>query len=105
MASSATSKSGGQISVRYKRKSPCDELRAHFRSIVAIAKQGRLSAGTYILSGKLAGEAMQKKPSLRILKGEQVVLKASHGIGHLINSIYQERAPPRPDPHAESGKR
>jgi len=40
-----------------------------------------------------AGLVRGREPTMRIRKGDQVVFKASHGIGHLLNSIYQVRVP------------
>jgi hypothetical protein len=34
-----------------------------------------------------------EEPAIRIRKGNTVVIKASHGIGHLMSSIYSERVP------------
>ena len=45
------------------------------------------------MNGTPAGLIRQKEPAIRIRKGEKVVIKASHGIGHLMNSIYSERVP------------
>jgi hypothetical protein len=45
------------------------------------------------MNGTPAGLIRQKEPAIRIRKGDTVVIKASHGIGHLMNSIYSERVP------------
>lgn len=42
-----------------------------------------------------AGLVRGREPTVRIRKGDQVVFKASHGIGHLMNFIYQVRVPHR----------
>ena len=40
-----------------------------------------------------AGEVRGREPTIRIKKGDKVIFKASHGIGHLMSSIYQVRVP------------
>ena len=63
--------------------------------MVHIAKRGFLSAGTFMMTGRDRDGFKRRGPSLRLYKGESVVFKASHGIGHLLHSIYKERARPR----------
>ena len=48
-----------------------------------------------MMTGRDRDGFKRRGPSLRLYKGESVVFKASHGIGHLLQSIYKERAPPR----------
>jgi len=45
------------------------------------------------MNGTPAGHLRLKEPAIRIRKGDKVVIKASHGIGHLMNSIYSRRVP------------
>jgi hypothetical protein len=49
--------------------------------------------GTYSMIGTPAGLVRGRGPTIRIKKGDKVVFKASHGIGHLMNSIHQVRVP------------
>ena len=48
-----------------------------------------------MMTGRDRNGFKRRGPSLRLYKGESVVFKASHGIGHLLQSTYKERAPPR----------
>jgi hypothetical protein len=64
--------------------------------IVHMAKRGFLSAGTFMMIGRDVEGLKRRGPSVRLYKGESVVFKASHGIGHLLHSIYKERARPGP---------
>jgi hypothetical protein len=45
------------------------------------------------MNGTPAGHLRLEEPAIRIRKGNTVVIKASHGIGHLMSSIYSERVP------------
>jgi hypothetical protein len=47
-----------------------------------------------IYDERFGGSLRTESPALTIKKGDKVVLKASHGIGHLINSILEVRTPP-----------
>jgi hypothetical protein len=81
----------------------CDRLTSIYgwltrSSIVHMAKRGFLSAGTFMMIGRDVEGLKRRGPSVRLYKGESVVFKASHGIGHLLHSIYKERARPRPRP-------
>jgi 2-keto-4-pentenoate hydratase/2-oxohepta-3-ene-1,7-dioic acid hydratase in catechol pathway len=52
-----------------------------------------LRAGRMTMNGTPAGHLRMEEPAIRMRKGDKVVIKASHGIGHLMNSIYSERVP------------
>ena len=56
-------------------------------------RDGVLHAGDMTMNGTPAGSLRLKEPAIRIRKGDEVVIKASHGIGHLMNSIYSRRVP------------
>jgi len=43
------------------------------------------------MNGTPAGHLRLNEPAVRIRKGDKVVIKASHGIGHLMNSIHSRR--------------
>lgn len=45
------------------------------------------------MMGPAAGSLRLKEPAIRLRKGDTVRIKASHGIGHLVNSIYFRRVP------------
>jgi hypothetical protein len=45
------------------------------------------------MNGTPAGHLRLEEPVIRMRKGDRVVIKASHGIGHLMNSVYSERVP------------
>ena len=45
------------------------------------------------INGTPAGHLRLKEPAIRIRKGDKVVINASHGIGHLMNSMYFRRVP------------
>ena len=60
-----------------------------------MAKRGYLFAGTFMMMGRDQDALKKRGPRLRLYKGESVVFKASHGMGHLLHSIYKERAAPR----------
>jgi uncharacterized protein YjlB len=47
-----------------------------------------LRGGAYSMMGS------QADPAIRLKKGDTITIKASHGIGHLMNSIYYRRVPP-----------
>jgi hypothetical protein len=79
----------------------CDRLTSIYgwltrSSIVHMAKRGFLSAGTFMMIGRDVEGLKRRGPSVRLYKGESAVFKASHGIGHLLHSIYKERARPGP---------
>jgi uncharacterized protein YjlB len=44
-----------------------------------------LQGGAYSMLGS------QADPAIRLKKGDTITIKASHGIGHLMNSIYYRR--------------
>jgi len=46
------------------------------------------------MNGTPAGLLGKKEPAFKLRKGDMLKVRASHGIGHLVNSIYQERVPP-----------
>jgi len=56
-------------------------------------RDGVLHAGDMTMNGTPAGKLRLKEPAIRIRKGDEVVIKASHGIGHLMNLIYSRRVP------------
>lgn len=45
------------------------------------------------MHGSPAGHLGTREPAIRLRKGDKIVIEASHGIGHLVNSIYHERVP------------
>jgi hypothetical protein len=45
------------------------------------------------MNGTPAGHLRLEEPAIRLRNGDKVMIKASHGIGHLMNSIYSERVP------------
>jgi hypothetical protein len=60
-------------------------------SMVAHARNGHLWNGSHMIIKKHSKAVMKRAPSVRIKRGDKVVFKASHGMGHLINSPYEER--------------
>ena len=49
--------------------------------------------GGLVMHGSSAGHLGTREPAIRLRKGDKLVIEASHGIGHLVNSIYHERVP------------
>jgi len=60
---------------------------AFLRSVKSNTHGDVLRGGTYSMLGS------QADPAVRLQKGDTITIKASHGIGHLMNSICYRRVP------------
>jgi hypothetical protein len=62
-------------------------------SFRASAKNGYLWKGSHLLIKRQPRAIQKHGPSVLVKSGDKVVFTASHGMGHLINSLYQEDEP------------